>query len=85
MKYIKLYENHSQKRIPEIIIDSIEILSNYNRPFDLKVFECLDKLNNMTDEELGEFYKSVSSNRRKDNLDEENFMLDMIEKFGLVK
>lgn len=85
MKYIKLYENHSQKRIPEIIIDSIEILSNYNRPFDLRVFECLDKLNNMTDKELGEFYKSVSSNRRKDNLDEENFMLDMIEKFGLVK
>lgn len=39
----------------------------------------------MTDKELGEFYKSVSSNRRKDNLGEENFMLDMIEKFGLVK
>jgi hypothetical protein len=84
MKHLKKFnESDSKNRISESVIDTIEILSNYNKPFDINVFECLDKLNNMSNDELNEFYESISTNRRNDNSGEENFMLDIIEKFNL--
>lgn len=84
MNYIKKYnESNQMERIPKIVFDTIEILSNYNSPFDINVFESLDKINNMSQEELDEFYESVSTNRRNDNSNEENFMLDIIFKFKL--
>jgi hypothetical protein len=38
----------------------------------------------MSEKELEEFYESVSSNRRENNSNEENFMLELIEKFKLI-
>jgi hypothetical protein len=83
MKHLRKFnESNSVKRISNEIIDTIEILSNHNSPFDINVFECLDKINNMSQEELDEFYLSISSNRRENNSDEENFMLDIINRFN---
>jgi hypothetical protein len=78
----KFNESNSIKRISDEIIDTIEILSNHNSPFDINVFECLDKINNMSQEELDEFYLSISTNRSENNSDEENFMIDIIERFN---
>jgi hypothetical protein len=78
-------ELSKENRISNEIIDAIDILSNYNSPFDIDVFDSIDKINNMTQEEINEFYESVSSNRRENNSDEENFMLDMIKRFNLKK
>jgi hypothetical protein len=83
MKHLRKFnESSSVKRISDETIDTIEILSNHNSPFDINVFECLDKINNMSQEELDEFYLSISSNRRENNSDEENFMIDIIERFN---
>lgn len=70
-----------EKRISEDIIEVVDILANYNKPFDINVFECFNKINNMSDEDLEEFYKSVSTNRKEDNSGEENFMKDLIDLF----
>lgn len=85
MRHIKIYENFSNNRISEDIIDVIEVLSNYNKPFDIDAFGCLERLNGMSQDELDEFYESVSTNRRNNNSNEENFMMDIIEKFNLSK
>lgn len=81
MKHLKKYNESSKKRISDDIIKVVDILSNYNKPFDINVFECFDEINNMSDSDLEEFYKSVSTNRKEDNSDEENFMKDMIHLF----
>jgi hypothetical protein len=83
MRHLKKFnESNSVKRISDETIDTIDILSNYNKPFDINVFECIDKINNMSQEELDEFHLSVSTNRRENNSDEENFMLDIIDRFN---
>ena len=85
MKHLKKFnESNSVKRISDEIIDTIDILANYNKPFDINVFECLDEINNMSQEEINEFYSSVSTNRRENNSDEENFMLEIIDKFNFT-
>lgn len=83
MKHLKKYNESlgREKRISEDIIEVVNILSNYNKPFDINVFECFDKINNMSDEDLEEFYKSVSTNRKESNSGEENFMKDLIDLF----
>ena len=80
---IKFNESNSGRRISDETIDIIEILSNYCSPFEINVFDCLDKINNMTQEELDDFYLSVSTNRKENNSDEENFILEVINRFNL--
>lgn len=82
MKHIKIFENFSNHRISQDIIDAIDILSNYNQPFDLNVFECFDRINKMSQEEIDEFYESISTNSKSDNSNEENFMIDIINRFN---
>jgi predicted transcriptional regulator len=86
MKHLKRYNESldTPKRISDDIIDAIDILSNYTKPFDVYVFDCIDKLNNMSQEQLNEFYESVSTNRVESNSNEENFMMDMIKRFNLI-
>ena len=80
---MKFKESSTSKRISDEIINTIDILSNYNKPFDINVFQCFDKINNMSQEEIEEFYLSTSSNRKESNSDEENFIMDLIDKFDL--
>lgn len=85
MKHLRRFnESNSVKRISDEIINTIDILANYNKPFDINVFKCLDEINNMSQEEINEFYSSVSTNRRENNSDEENFMLEIIDKFNFT-
>jgi hypothetical protein len=85
MKHLRNFnESKSSNRISESIIEAISILSDYCSPFEISVFDCLNKLNTMSEKELEEFYESVSSNRRENNSNEENFMLELIEKFKLI-
>jgi hypothetical protein len=89
MKHLRKFNEQniskdSKNRIPESTIDVVNILSDYCSPFEISVFDCFDKLNTMSEKDLEEFYESVSSNRRENNSNEENFMLDMIEKFKLI-
>lgn len=84
MKHLRKYNESrmgsGETRISEEVLNVLEILSNYET-FDLAVFDCIRKINEMSDEELEEFYESVSSNRRENNSDEENFMIDIIDIF----
>lgn len=85
MKHIqKFNESNQNKRISEDIIEVINMITEYERPFDMNVFEVFDKLNTMSDEELKELYESISTNRPENNSNEENLMLDLIKYFNLI-
>ena len=90
MKHIqKFNENiqtvpNKQVRISEDTIEVVNMITEYERPFDTQVFEVFDKLNTISDEELKELYESISTNRRENNSNEENLMLDLIKYFNLI-
>jgi hypothetical protein len=48
------------------------------------IFEVFNKIDKLSDDELKELYVSLSTNRRENNSDEENFTLDLIKYFNLV-
>lgn len=79
----RIQDGFGEERISKDVMNVIEILSEYNSPLDINVFSLLNKINKMTQEELNEFYESVSTNRKSDNSNEENFMLDIITKLKL--
>lgn len=74
----------SKQRISEDIIDTFDILTNYESALDISVFSVFRDLNSLTDIELKEKYDSLSSNKRVQNSKEENFWLDLVEHFNLV-
>jgi len=80
----KFNESNNTKRISEDIIEVVNIITEYEKPFDTNVFEVFDKINNLSDVDLKELYDSISSNRRENNSNEENLMLDLISYFKLV-
>lgn len=85
MKHLKKFnESKSFKRISEDIIEVVSLITNYEPAFKNNYFEVFNDLNKLSDSELKEVYKSLSTNRRENNSDEENFMLDLIDYFNLV-
>ncbi len=87
MRHLRKFNESTQKeyqRISEDIIEVVNIITEYEKPFDTNVFEVFDKINNLSDVDLKELYDSISSNRRENNSNEENLMLDLISYFKLV-
>lgn len=85
MKHIQNFNEANQnKRISEDIIQVLDMIAQYEKPFDMNVFEVFDRLNTMSDKELKELYDSLSTNRPENNSNEENLMLDLIKYFDLI-
>jgi len=85
MKHLTRFnEDKSNSRIPKEVVDVIDLFSNYNKAFDMGIFEVFNKIDKLSDDELKELYVSLSTNRRENNSDEENFTLDLIKYFNLV-
>lgn len=85
MKHIQNFNEANQnKRISEDILQVLDMIAQYEKPFDMNVFEVFDRLNTMSDRELKELYDSLSTNRTENNSNEENLMLDLINYFNLL-
>ena len=85
MKHIQNFNEANQdKRISEDIIQVLDMIAQYEKPFDMNVFEVFDRLNTMSDKELKELYDSLSTNRPENNSNEEKLMLDLINYFNLL-
>jgi hypothetical protein len=85
MKHLRNFnESGSFKRISGDIIEVVSLITNYEPALKNNVFSVFDDLNTLSESELKEVYESLSTNRRENNSDEENLMIDLINHFNLV-
>lgn len=77
-------EANPNQRISSDISLFISVLSNYIES-DIIVSECIDEINKMSEIEIKDFVDSISANHPSSNSLKENFMMDIINTFNLLK